>query len=85
MREVIENILYVDPYKVELAICDYQDEGIKLEVFLLDECFQVIEILTALEAEGNNTDNLVSFMVKLCEEVESNGISCECLDEIQIC
>ena len=83
MREVIEHILSVKPYKVELSIVDYQDEGIKLEVFLLDKEYQVIEVFTATKDENNSIDKLIQFMNELHQKIQDENIICECINGIQ--
>ena len=85
MREVIEHILSANPYKVELSIVDYQDEGIKLEVFLLDDEYQVVEVFTAAKSENNSISDMANIMDKLCQRIQAENIICECINVTQKC
>lgn len=83
MREVIEHILLANPYKVELSVVDYQNEGTQLEVFLLDKEYQVIEVFTAAKDENNSIDKLIQFMNELHQKIQGKNITCECINGIQ--
>ena len=85
MREVIEHILDANPYKVELSIVDYQDEGVKLEVFLLDDECQVVEVFTAAKDENNSISDMANIMDKLCQRIQDENIICECINGTQKC
>lgn len=72
MTQLLQNIIDINPYKVELYITDYQDEGLKLDFFAWkDEC-NLLESDTLATGEHQY---LLSKMIEINDLLLKNNVN----------
>lgn len=82
MQKIIKDAIELKPYKVELAVIDYQDEGISLEVFVWKD----ISTLLDIDSLGKGTvDDLQKQMIETHKLLLENGVNSEYTLDVEVC
>lgn len=80
-HKLIELALKSNPYKVELQIIDYRDEGISLDIFIWKDIYTLLDIGSL----GIGTVNeLKKQLVDTYNFLASQGVNCEYIQEIEV-
>lgn len=82
MHKIIKDVIESKPYKVELAVIDYQDEGISLDVFVWKDIYTLLEV----DSLGKGTvDDLQKQMIETHKLLLENGVNSEYTLEVEVC
>lgn len=82
MTQYIQNIIDLNPYKVELAVIDYQDEGYKLDIFVWKDLMTLSDVSSLTTG---NLDDLQKKMIKVYNYLITNNINCDYTLDIEVC
>lgn len=82
MTQYIQNIIDLNPYKVELAVIDYQDEGYKLDIFVWKD---LMTLADASSLTTGNPDDLQKKMIDVYNYLITNNVSCDYTLDIEVC
>ena len=82
MTQYIQNIIDLNPYKVELAVIDYQDEGYKLDIFVWKDLMTISDVSSLTTG---NLDDLQKKMIEVYNYLITNNINCDYTLDIEVC
>lgn len=82
MTQYIQNIIDLNPYKVELAVIDYQDEGYKLDIFVWKDLMTLSDVSSLTTG---NLDDLQKKMIEVYNYLITNNINCDYTLDIEVC
>lgn len=78
----LQEFIDTKPYKIDLAVINYQDEGYKLEMFIWKDDFYVSDVITI--STGNSKD-LHDKMIEIYNALKLGGITCNYNTNIETC
>lgn len=81
-EEKLKEIIRLTPYKVELAVIDYQDEGISLDVFVWKDLYTTHDIFPL--AVGNVIE-LKQLMLLTHEYLIKHDVKSEYTLHVEVC
>lgn len=82
MTQYMQNIIDLSPYKVELAVIDYQDEGYKLDMFVWKDLMTLSDVSSLTTG---NLDDLQKKMIEVYNYLITNNINCDYTLDIEVC
>lgn len=82
MTQYIQNIIDLSPYKVELAVIDYQDEGYKLDIFVWKDLINLADVSSLTTGNLNDLQNK---MIEVYNYLITNNINCDYTLDIEVC